>query len=292
VRIQGNTDKAILETEGARKVEMAATFLLCLFAYCLGAIPTGYWLGKLLKGIDIRTVGSGSTGATNVLRSVGKGPAVFVLFFDMFKGALPVILGISACQAAGQQIIPLPAVLMLRADAAADSPFMQFMIANLIPAALGGIVAMIGHARSIFLGFGGGKSAATGLGSLAAMSPLTAVCMFAVFVSTIFITRYVSLGSILGAISGPFFMYYFTHGQISFVIYNIVASSYVIVRHKSNIKRLLAGTELKFGQKAEVKTEQAESKPGQADAKAGGTPAASADAMAGLEKRGSESTKG
>ena len=241
---------------------MLAVILVCIFAYLFGAIPTGYWLGKLLKGVDIRTVGSCSTGATNVLRCVGKGPAIFVLVFDILKGAVPVVIGISVCQTAPNQIIPLPDCLTLRADAAcANSPLLQFFIANFIPATMAGILAMIGHAKSVFLGFQGGKSAATGLGSLAAMSPLTGLCMFSVFASTIFVSRYVSLGSIAGAVSGPFFMYYFTHGQISFVIYNVVGSSYVIYRHKTNIKRLLDGTESKFGQKLETKPEAAASSP-------------------------------
>lgn len=230
---------------------MLASIIICIFAYLMGAIPTGFWIGKVLKGIDIRTIGSGSTGATNVLRSVGKGPAVFVLIFDMFKGALPVLVGISACQAPGAQIIPLPSWLTLASDPSANSEWMKFVAANFVPGCIAAILALIGHAKSIFLGFQGGKSAATGLGTLAAMNPLAGLCMFAVFVSTIYIGRYVSVGSIAAALVGPIFMYYFTHGQWSFVIYNIFGSSYVIFRHKSNIKRLLAGTEPKIGQKAE-----------------------------------------
>ena len=140
---------------------MLAVLLIYVFAYLLGAIPTGYWLGKVLKGIDIRTVGSCSTGATNVLRTVGKGPAAFVLVFDIFKGAFPVLVGISACQAPGLQIIPLPGWLTLINDPIAQTSVGKFCISNFVPGCVAGIISMIGHAKSVFLGFQGGKSAAT-----------------------------------------------------------------------------------------------------------------------------------
>ncbi len=230
---------------------MQAAIIICIFSYVLGSIPTGYWLGKVLKGIDIREVGSGSTGATNVLRSLGKGAAIFVLIFDMFKGAFPVLLGIAASEPIGQQSMPLPTWLSLTADPALQiEPYKTYVSYFILPA-IAGILSMIGHSKSIFLGFQGGKSAATGLGTLGAMNPYTGLCMFGVFVSTIFIGRYVSVGSMLAAAVGPFLMHYFTHGQRpAFVIYNVIGSSYVIIRHRSNIKRLLKGTEPKIGQKA------------------------------------------
>jgi S1-C subfamily serine protease len=130
---------------------------------------------------------------------------------------------------------------------------MQFCIKYFIPGCVAGIIAMIAHSKSVFLNFQGGKSAATGCGTLAAMNPFAGLCIFAVFISTTLIGRYVSVGSMMAALSGPFLMYYFTHGQISFVIYNIIGSSYVIIRHQSNIKRLLAGTEPKLGEKPKEK---------------------------------------
>jgi acyl phosphate:glycerol-3-phosphate acyltransferase len=260
---------------------MLALILICIFAYVLGSVPTGYWICKLMKGIDIRTVGSGSTGATNVLRAVGKGPAAFVLFFDMFKGALPVYIAVSACQTPGYPVMPLPSWLLFSTNPSGESPLMQFMITNCIPATIAGILAMIGHARSIFLGFQGGKSAATGCGSLAAMNGFAGMSMFATFALTIYISRYVSLGSIVGAVSGPFFMYYFSHGQLSFVIYNIFSSAYVIIRHRANIQRLLAGTESKIGQKVKTVTGSENQSPSGAQEKT--------DQSA--DKAGSESTK-
>ncbi|MBX9689037.1 MAG: glycerol-3-phosphate 1-O-acyltransferase PlsY [Candidatus Obscuribacterales bacterium] len=240
---------------------MLAILLLSVISYLMGAIPTGYWVGKIVKGIDIRTVGSCSTGATNVLRSVGKGPAVFVLIFDMFKGAFPVLLGIAACDPQGHQSMPIPAILSLTADSSLqNSPFVTYYV---MPA-ITGIISMIGHSKSIFLNMQGGKSAATGLGTLAAMNPTAGALMFVVFVLTIYIGRYVSVGSMMAAFVGPVLMYAFG-GKMSFVIYNIVGSSYVIFRHKANIKRLLSGTEPKIGEKAKLE-EKNENSDGKGDA--------------------------
>ena len=237
---------------------MLAVLLICVFSYFLGAIPTGYCIGKWVKGIDIREVGSRSTGATNVARSVGFAWGVFVMVFDMLKGAVPVLLAIAVCDPQGHQSIPLPDCLSLTAGT--DLPKWQVECARwyVLPF-FAALIALIAHSKSIFLGFQGGKSAATGLGALAAMSPLAGLCMFTVFVVTILVGRYVSLGSIAAAAVGPFFMHLFTHGdKPSFVIFNIVGSSYVIIRHKTNIQRLLKGTERKIGEKAEeVKEEPA-----------------------------------
>lgn len=255
---------------------MLAAILICVFAYVFGSIPTGYWIGKLLKGIDIRTVGSGSTGATNVLRSVGKIPAAFVLFFDMFKGALPVLIALSASQKLGAQLIPLPNWLTMTADPAYQSePFASFVNLFVLPG-VAGMLSLIGHAKSIFLGFQGGKSAATGLGTLCAMNPAAGFCMFVIFVSTTALGRIVSVASMLTAAVGPFLMYFL--GQFnpahtdaavtSSIVYNIFGSSYVILRHKSNIQRLIKGTEPKIGQKVKVpppdeKSEDAANKKGE-----------------------------
>lgn len=232
---------------------MVASLIICIFSYFMGAIPTGYWIGKLLKGIDIRKEGSCSTGATNVLRCVGKGPAVFVLVFDMFKGALPVLLAIAASAPIAERVVELPPWLYILGSEDKGGPAETAFAHYYILPAIAAFIALLAHAKSIFLNFGGGKSAATGLGALAAMNPFAGLCMFIVFVSTIYIKKYVSLGSIAAAVSGPFLMHYFTHGQRpSFVIFNIVGSSYVILRHQANIKRLLNGTEPKIGQKAKA----------------------------------------
>lgn len=237
---------------------MLAALLICVFSYVFGSIPTGYWIGKLLKGIDIRTMGSGSTGATNVLRTVGKGPAAFVFFFDMFKGAFPVLLAVAASQKPEAQSMHLPAFLCMTLDPAYQSePFASFVNYFVLPG-LAGMLSLIGHAKSIFLKFQGGKSAASGLGSLIAYNPAAGLCMLVIFVSTVYLGRIVSVASILTAAVGPLLMYLLGHfnpaksdaAVLSSIVYNIVGSSYVILRHRSNIKRLLNGTEPKIGQKA------------------------------------------
>ncbi|MBY0356740.1 MAG: glycerol-3-phosphate 1-O-acyltransferase PlsY [Candidatus Obscuribacterales bacterium] len=212
---------------------------ICVLSYVLGSIPTGYWLGKLLKGIDIRQHGSGSTGTTNVLRCVGKGPALFVLLFDIAKGALPVRLAIIACD---------PTSGWLGATEHRE------LLTQLLPPVVG-ILAMIGHSKSVFLGFQGGKSAATGLGTIVAMNWIAGSFSFATFVLTIVVTRYVSLGSMLAGLLGPVYMWLAT-SKLNFTIYVALGGLYVILRHQANIKRLLSGSEPKFGQKAEIVQEQ------------------------------------
>ena len=219
---------------------MLAAVLICLAAYLIGSIPTGYWIVKALKGVDIRTVGSGSTGATNVLRAAGKLPALFVFFFDIFKGYLAVTIGVCA-QAAWVARAGLPPELML----SADSPLVQYA---LVPAACG-LLSVFGHSKSIFLKFGGGKSAATALGGLVGMNAMSAGGTFAVWLTFLFASRFVSVASIAaGLAAGP--SMYIAGGYPSYVVYAFAAGMYVVVRHKANMKRLVEGTEPRLGAKA------------------------------------------
>ena len=203
-------------------------FVLILFAYLLGSIPTGYWLVKAFKGIDLRTVGSCSTGATNVLRVAGKGPAAIVFLVDVGKGILPVCLAVY--------------VLNHYCMTVMTSSFMAWL-----PFAVAA-AAIIGHSKSIFLKFQGGKSAATGLGTMIAMNPAAAACAFAVFLGVMFFARIVSLATMTAVLSSAIFMYLFG-GHVSYIIYCLLGAAYVIYRHKANIKRLLSGTEPRLGQK-------------------------------------------
>lgn len=199
-----------------------------LIAYLLGSIPTGYWVAKLVKGIDIRNEGSGSTGATNVLRCVGKKEAAFVMFFDIFKGYLAVAISIFLESAYQAQL---------------------FGIHGLLPV-IAAVISLVGHSKSIFLNFKGGKSVATGLGTYFALNWLVAVCAFSLWVTLIFVTRYVSLASILGTFSCLVFMILFG-SPLPYIIYAVIAFVYITGRHKENIKRLMNGTEPKFGKKAD-----------------------------------------
>ncbi len=223
---------------------MVTWFSLCgaiLFvAYLLGSIPTGYTAVKLLKGIDIRELGSGSTGATNVLRTLGKGPGAFVLVIDCLKGVLSVFLVYWFFEFAKSQNL-LPQTINLE--------WQPWLVT------LAGIFAVLGHSKSIFLGFTGGKSVATSLGILLAMSWQVGLATFGVFAVVVAISRIVSLSSISGAVAVSMFMVLF-HQPLAYILFGIAGGLYVIIRHRSNIKRLLAGTEPKLGQSivAEIDT--------------------------------------
>ncbi|BAQ59738.1 acyl-phosphate:glycerol-3-phosphate O-acyltransferase PlsY [Geminocystis sp. NIES-3708] len=203
------------------------SFSLILSAYLLGSIPTGYILARMLKGIDIREHGSGSTGATNVLRIVGKGAAIAVLLIDMLKGAFAVYI-----------------VELASLDA------------NLLPTnwkgwlvAISALLAVIGHSKSIWLNFSGGKSAAISLGILLTMNPFVGLGTLVVFLTVLGISKIVSISSISAAIAVNILMWIF-NPSIPYISFAIVAAIYVILRHRTNIQRIIAGTEPRIGQTA------------------------------------------
>lgn len=219
---------------------LIASGLVLIAAYLLGSIPTGYLAGKILKGIDIREVGSGSTGATNVLRAVGKWPALVVLLVDTLKGA-----GAIALVQAVYSLAPTLVYPGLAQD--------QF-VASL--AAVAGLAAVLGHSKSIWLNFTGGKSVATGLGVLVAMCWPVGLGTLGVFGLFLAFSRIVSLSSIAGAIAVSVLMVLFKQ-PIPYELFAVAAGLYVIWRHRSNIQRLLAGTEPQLGQ--QIPTEAATS---------------------------------
>lgn len=208
-------------------MEYLVLALTILTSYLLGSIPTGYWLGKAAKGIDIRECGSGSTGATNVLRCVGKKEALIVLVVDISKGYLPVALALYL-QNSHPELLPA-------------------MLPNL-PGVLAAVSSIFGHSRSIFLKFTGGKSAATGIGTLFALHPLGALGTLLVWLAVLFTSKIVSLASITAALACPIIMF-LLHAPSAILGYAVVAFLYVTLRHKSNIKRLLDGTESRYTDK-------------------------------------------
>ena len=223
---------------------MSIWFSLCgavlVAAYLLGSTPTGYTLVKLLKGIDIREVGSGSTGATNVLRTLGKGPGAFVLLVDCLKGVLSIFLAYWLFEfASSNNLIP----------ATVNPEIWQPIMVT-----LAGLAAVLGHSKSIFLGFSGGKSVATSLGVLLAMSWQVGLSTFGVFLVVVAISRIVSLSSICGAIAVSMLMILF-HQPLPYILFGAAGGLYVIIRHRSIIERLFAGTEPKLVQKATVEAE-------------------------------------
>jgi glycerol-3-phosphate acyltransferase PlsY len=200
-------------------------------AYLLGSTPTGYLAGKLLKGIDIREHGSKSIGATNVLRTLGKWPALVVILVDVLKGVGAIVFV--------RWLYGLPA---LTSPTAPD-------LKTWIPWAvcLAGLAVLLGHGRSIWLNFTGGKSAATGLGVLLAISWPVGLGAATAFGAVLAIFRVVSLGSILAALTAIALICSLEQ-PLPYRLLVIAGGLYVIVRHRANIQRLLAGTEPRLGQ--------------------------------------------
>jgi len=190
--------------------------LYALFAYLLGAIPTGFWLVKALTGEDIRTQGSGSTGTTNVRRAVGGKWALLVLAIDILKGFSPVWV-------ARYWVFP------------------EYFWAHVAF----GLLAIIGHSFSIFIGGKGGKSAATCLGVIIALSPEVALAGAVVAYGVSKLTRMVSVGTLSAACAIPALLM-LCHVPQAYVVYGFAASLYIIFTHRENIARILAGTENKL----------------------------------------------
>lgn len=193
--------------------------LAILLAYLVGSLPTAYLVGRL-KGIDVRRVGSGNMGATNVYRTLGAGPAAVVLLIDAAKGAV--------------------AALLLPRWFALTDPVLW--------GAVLGLVAMLGHSRPVFLGFkSGGKGVATAGGVFAALAPIACVAGLIAFVFTVAVTRYVSLGSLVAAVVLPIAVAA-TEGVRSVTFAAAVAVTlFVLWSHRSNIGRLRRGEERRLG---------------------------------------------
>lgn len=202
---------------------MPKLIILFTFSYLLGAIPFGYLAGKLLKGIDIRKYGSGNLGATNVYRTVGKISGIFVLLLDIGKGLLAVRL--ASCLVLDNLIVDRELILIIT-----------------------GLCAVIGHNWPIYLKFKGGKGVATSVGVFIGLAPLAMLICIGLFVAIVAIWRYISLGSIIIACCLPLLLYYYNYGTY-LLIFSILVGIFIILRHTSNIKRLISGTENKFGQK-------------------------------------------
>jgi glycerol-3-phosphate acyltransferase PlsY len=187
-------------------------------AYLLGSIPFGYLLVKIFRKQDIRTTGSGNIGATNVARSGAKGLGIATLLLDCGKAFLAVKIA--------QHLAP----------------------GNYDLAVAAAVAAILGHVYPVWLGFRGGKGVASALGVFLALTPISAACTFAIFLVIFLITRYVSLASIVGAATFPLFAFHFVPSRTPIVIAGILfIPLLIIVKHHQNIRRLLAGTESRFG---------------------------------------------
>ncbi len=192
----------------------------CILAYLIGSIPTGYIIVKLKTGQDIRQVGSGSTGATNVKRVLGKKWFFIVMLLDALKGALPVLIS-KYFLSAGMLLDPYG--------------IYSFAFA---------VVVSVGRSTPVFLGFKVGKSVASGVGTMLALSPLAGLIIALIWGTVTYISRYVSLGSIVALVLSPFIMY-FLNAPAAYVAYCALAAVYIVYLHRENIKRLIDGNENK-----------------------------------------------
>ncbi|MCF2625176.1 glycerol-3-phosphate 1-O-acyltransferase PlsY [Fusobacterium perfoetens] len=203
---------------------MSKYILLSLLAYFCGAIPSGVWIGKIFKGIDIRTVGSRNSGATNAYRILGAKCGIATLIMDALKGYLPLYIA-SHFNISDKYIVVL------------------------------GLIAIFAHSMSCFLNFKGGKGVATSLGVFLFLAPKAVLVTFFGFLIVVYFTRYVSLSSITGAIILPVMVLILPAKEgvdkTTLVVLSFIIGAFVIYKHKSNIGRLLNGTESKitFGKK-------------------------------------------
>lgn len=191
--------------------------IAAIVAYLIGSIPTGYLIVKSATGQDIRQVGSGSTGATNVKRVMGKKWFFIVLLLDALKGTIPVMI----------------------------ANFVPYLHSNSgLTAVIAAACVLLGHSKSIYLGFTGGKSVASGVGTILALSPTVGLSIALIWAIITYASKYVSLGSIIALALSPILMFLFNQ-PIAYVVYCVIGAVYVIYLHRENIKRLLAGTENK-----------------------------------------------
>ena len=193
---------------------MTDYILAAVIAYLIGSIPRGLILGKLFWHTDLREHGSHNIGATNAWRTLGKGAGIAVFIADSLKGQAGVALGLVL---AGT---PLAAVL-------------------------GGLFAIIGHSFSLFLRFHGGKGVATSLGVLTMLMGDVTFIVFVVWFTIVYMTRYVSLGSVVAGFLTPILAALYGY-PMEYVLFTVIAAILVIVRHRENIKRLMNGTENKI----------------------------------------------
>ena len=195
----------------------AAVFGWLLASYLVGAIPTSYIVGKLFRGIDLRQVGSRNLGATNLYRTLGWRFAVPVGLFDVAKGVIPV--AVFGPQVPGIVLFPVYC----------------------------GISAVVGHVFSVFVGFKGGKGVATAAGMFLALAPFALLAVTVVWTVTVWLTGYVSLGSVLAASLFPVAAAVLHPNRPEPLWFDILIAAFLVLKHRSNIQRLLKGTENRFG---------------------------------------------
>jgi glycerol-3-phosphate acyltransferase PlsY len=207
---------------------------ISIFAYLLGSIPFGLLISKSQR-VDIRKLGSGNIGATNVFRTLGPKFGVMAFALDFFKGLIPVLLIKFLLPSSPSSALPLD--------------FFQIMA---------GLFAMLGHIFPIYIGFKGGKGVATAAGLVTGILPIITLILILIWAIITFSTRYVSVASLTVAVLLPIsilvkkFVLHYTDPSFYVFFFSIIISLFVIIRHRSNIVRLLNGTENRFGTKKET----------------------------------------
>ena len=198
--------------------------ILIIIAYLIGSIPTAVWISKHYFGIDIRDYGSGNAGATNTYRVLGSKWGTIVMVIDMLKGVIATSLYITIAY----YVVP-----------SNDLERTNLMIGL-------GLAAVLGHIFPIWANFKGGKGVATLFGMVVAMQPSVALCCVAVFISVLYLTRFVSLSSILSSVAfAVFILFIFNDGVVLYRVFSVAVALMVILTHQKNINRLLKGTETK-----------------------------------------------
>jgi len=211
---------------------MLSLLVIVVLSYIIGSFPTSIIVGKLLKGIDIREHGSGNAGGTNVFRVLGPGPGIFVMLFDAFKG-FAATFWVSRIVL---DSVPLDAGMVM---------------------ILAGVGAIVGHIWTVFAHFRGGKGVGTAAGMLLALFPKALLVCLLVFFVVLFVSKIVSLSSMSAAITLPITLSVFKFAlnmpvANSLYVFSFIAAALIVFTHRSNIKRLLNGTENRFGKKKNV----------------------------------------
>lgn len=229
-------------------------YALPFIAFIIASIPFGLILGKQLRGIDIREHGSGNIGTTNVFRVLGKKPGIACLILDILKGYLPILLALNLLQFGERTPVPEISFLSSFRQTLPASQQLFVQIIQVVTA----LFAILGHNYSPWLKFKGGKGIATSLGALLALMPAGAAILFLIFILVFLTSRYVSLASIVAAISLPLLTLWgsWYHGRIQdgtwnipLFVFSLAIGILAVWKHKSNIQRLMNGTENRFTKK-------------------------------------------
>jgi len=199
---------------------MTGAIFVLLVAYIMGSFPIGFWVGQAFFKKDLTAAGSGNIGATNSYRILGPGAGILVFFGDFLKGAAPV---------------------MIMKSVRVSSALLPWLIVA------AGLLAMLGHTFSVFLKFKGGKGASTAMGAITALSFKISIFLFVIWFVVLALTRYVSVSSMVTAVSFPALTIFFYSQNVAMITFSLLVMLLVLYKHRANIGRLMQGIEPKVG---------------------------------------------